>query len=65
MPIHHEWDWNEIAANLRRNRTPAITSTACAAQYFIESISGTLLTAIPASPANQTDHTLSSRDRGS
>jgi hypothetical protein len=34
--------------NLRRKRAPAITSAACAAQYFVESISQTMRAMIPA-----------------
>jgi hypothetical protein len=34
--------------NLRRKRAPTITSAACAAQYFIESISQTMRAMIPA-----------------
>jgi hypothetical protein len=33
---------------LRRKRAPAITSAACAAQYFVESISQTTRAMIPA-----------------
>jgi hypothetical protein len=34
--------------NLRRKRAPAITSAACAAQYFVESICQTMHAMIPA-----------------
>jgi hypothetical protein len=34
--------------NLRRKRAPAVTSAACAAQYFVESISPIMLAMIPA-----------------
>jgi hypothetical protein len=36
---------------LRRKRAPAIISAACAAQYFVGSISQTMLAIIPAYPA--------------
>jgi hypothetical protein len=36
--------------NLRRKRAPAITSAACAAQYFVESIGQTMRAMIPAYP---------------
>jgi hypothetical protein len=36
------------AINLRRKRAPAYTSAACAAQYFVESISQPMLGRIPA-----------------
>jgi hypothetical protein len=36
--------------NLRRKRTPVITSAACAAQYFVESIGRIMLAMIPPHP---------------
>jgi hypothetical protein len=35
------------STNLRRKRAPVITSAACAAQYFVESISQTMCAMIP------------------
>jgi hypothetical protein len=44
-----------IATNLRRKRAPAHTSATCAAQYFLESISPTMLGMIPAHLSNHGD----------